>query len=338
MSKLKSIIIFLLLNFVVNAQDIKGGYINALRIAPFVNSSSITVIVYNYSICVTLLTDASQNIAHPTVTLNFGDNTMGTFSLYTSTTVNGTSIKTYTGTHTYNGSGYFTMSCVDGYRISGIKNIPNSQNEQFYTSASVSNNNLSVNVSTPSISVLPLNIGVSGNQVVYNPNCTDADNDSISYSLVNCATASNYYIPSNAIITATNGAFSFSKDSIGLYAFCIKITEWKKNSSNVYVNIGYSKIDFVIDITSTIGITEFLNKTLNASFFPNPFNNSLTIKTGTSDFKKLIITNTLGQTVYTSEFYQNDLAIDLFQLQAGTYVATLYLNDKFNFRTKLIKQ
>jgi len=72
--------------------------------------------------------------------------------------------------------------------------------------------------------------------------------------------------------------------------------------------------------------------------FPNPFDNQITLNTSSNDLKKLVITNTLGQIVYTIEFYQNYTTLDLQQLPSGAYVSNLYLNNQFNFRTKLIKK
>ncbi len=78
----------------------------------------------------------------------------------------------------------------------------------------------------------------------------------------------------------------------------------------------------------------------NVGIYPNPFSNQLTINTSTTDpntLKKIVLTNMLGQVVYKAEFYENNLTLDLPQLLGGAYVAELYLNNQFNFRTKLIK-
>ncbi len=76
----------------------------------------------------------------------------------------------------------------------------------------------------------------------------------------------------------------------------------------------------------------------NISFYPNPFTNQLTINTKTNELKKLTIINPLGQQVYQAEFYQNNITLELPQLPSGAYIATLYLNTHFSFRTKLVKQ
>ena len=46
----------------------------------------------------------------------------------------------------------------------------------------------------------------------------------------------------------------------------------------------------------------------------------------------------LGQNVFQTEFYENNITIDLPQLFGGAYIAELYMNNQFDFRTKLIKQ
>ncbi len=93
-----------------------------------------------------------------------------------------------------------------------------------------------------------------------------------------------------------------------------------------------------VSVASCVGIHSNSLDNTSVLIYPNPFTNQLSLNTNTNDLKKLIITNLLGQTVYQTEFYQNDLTLDLQQLHSGAYVAELYLNNKINFRTKLIKQ
>ncbi len=76
----------------------------------------------------------------------------------------------------------------------------------------------------------------------------------------------------------------------------------------------------------------------NLSVYPNPFINQLTLNTSTTQLKKLIITNLLEQTIYTTQFYQNNLIIDLPQISSGTYIVALYINSQLSYRGKLIKQ
>ncbi len=90
---------------------------------------------------------------------------------------------------------------------------------------------------------------------------------------------------------------------------------------------------------TTVGLNEFASTgSATVKVYPNPFSNQLTINTTSNELKKLIITNPLGQQVYQTTFNQNNITLDLPQLQSGAYIATLYLNNQFNYRAKLIKQ
>jgi hypothetical protein len=88
---------------------------------------------------------------------------------------------------------------------------------------------------------------------------------------------------------------------------------------------------------STLSINEVeINN--NLKIYPNPFHKNFIITTNTTESKKLVITNTLGQTIYQTEFYQNSISIDLSELQSGAYLAEVYLNNNFSYRSKLIKE
>jgi hypothetical protein len=109
---------------------------------------------------------------------------------------------------------------------------------------------------------------------------------------------------------------------------------YSDNNFALYSNPQYTGTCTYVATTS---LSELINEN-EFKLYPNPFTHQLTLNSSTNGLKKLIITNLLGQTVYKTEFYQNDLTLDLQQLHSGAYVAELYLNNKFNCRTKLIKQ
>lgn len=305
------------------AQDIKAAYISAKRVSGF-----------TYSITVVLFTDASLNIIRPTVPINFGDASSGTFTLNSISNINGTNIKTYSGIHLYSGVGDFLPFYIDTFRVASIKNIQNSHLQQIYVETKIAINNFQQNASSPSV-IFPLNFSVSGNQVIYNPNAADTDNDSLSYQITNCSGTSNYYLPVNATINNSTGTFSFSKDSIGLYAFSFIIKEWRKSSSNIYYIIASSQMDFVIDITTTIGVNEFTSQNSNILIYPNPTKDILNIDYDiVKDINsKLQILNSLGQIVYSLNNPTQKQQIDLSFLSSGIY----YLKVQNNSEKKVFK-
>ena len=305
--------------------DIMGAYIKTKWVSGF-----------TYSISVTLFTDASININRPTIPVDFGDATFGSYTLTNSTSGNGVNIKTYSGIHTYSGYGMYKASYLDTFRVANIKNILNSKTQQIYVEAKIFINQFSGPSSAPPITFYPpTSLTVGGNQVYYNPGCADPDGDSLSYSLVNCF-ATNYYLPNGAALNNVTGTFNFSKDSIGLYAFSYKINEWRKDLSNVYNIVGTSQLDFIMNITANIGINEIKDEILNVLIYPNPVSNTLHISTSqnTTEYFTIEINNYLGQSVLKLPFTKD---FDISNLPNGYYILTLISKDKIINRTKFIK-
>lgn len=307
---MRKILTFLILIIAgqVYAQDLRGAYIRTKWIS-----------TYTYSVSVTLYTDASKNIIRPTIPVTFGDGTSGNFMIASTSTINGVNLKTYSGTHTYAGPGNYLIQYTDTFRVAGIKNMTNSQAQQMYVEAMLIINSINYPNTSPIISVDPLNFSVSGNQVLYNPGCSDADGDSISYELITIPVP-NYYLPNNATINNT-GTFSFSKDSIGLYSFAFLIKEWRKNLSNIYTMIGYSQIDFVMDVTSTIGINETKENNNSIKMFPNPASAEINIHSENA-FKynsTVFVYNNLWQLVFINPVNDYDFKINCNEWPQGIY-------------------
>lgn len=128
------------------SQDIRGAYIEYKWVSG-----------YSYSMTTTLITDTATDINRGTINLY-------TMNLpLTSTTIIGKSkISKYSGTYTYPGPGYFHLTLQDSFRITGIKNIFNSQNTSIYLNSSF---NISTSLgpnSCPKITNEPIYFNVSG--------------------------------------------------------------------------------------------------------------------------------------------------------------------------------
>lgn len=304
----------------IYSQDILSSYITTKKISTNTYSFSITVFV-----------EASLNLARPTVTVNFGDGDSTVFNLVSSSTSSNVALKTYSGTHTYASGGVYQVWSLSGLRVPNIKNITSSQNQNMATIARIYNNNFIQYNSAPVISQLPINLSSSGNQVIYNPGFSDPDGDSLSYSLENCY-GSNYYIPGNANLDPVTGTFQFS-DSIGLYAFSIKTTEWRKNTSNLYSVVGTTQMDFTINMSNNIGIEEQARKIKNLFVYPNPATNTLIIPVNECKNCFIEIYNSLGEKILQTNYSDK---ITISNLPPGLYFITL--SDKYNSKTcKFIK-
>jgi hypothetical protein len=321
---MKKTILFLVLiiSGQIFSQDIIGGHIRTKLVSGF-----------SYSISITLFTDASKNINRPTIPISFGDSNSGTLSLTGTSNLNGTNLKTYSGTHTYSGSGQYIVSSLDTFQILGIKNMLNSQTQQFYMETLINiDPSLGIN-SSPSVSFYPLNLSVAINQLLQD-NCgfSDIDGDSLSYTLLN-RSGNGYYIPLNSVISNSTGLFSFTKDTVGKYAFSIKISEWRKNSSNLYVILGYSQMDFVVEITNPVGLNDMVINKINLCLFPNPVSDELNFSYYNESGKiySVEILNELGQIVLKTNSVNKITVADL---PKGFYF--LRLSDK-NISTDCIK-
>ncbi len=130
----------------------------------------------------------------------------------------------------------------------------------------------------------------------------------------------------------TNGLYYFHyMPGIDTSGICFKIPSY------VYP----SAIKTITIQVGAVGIKENINNSNSFLIYPNPFTDKLivdNITLNTTDKKKLIITNLLGQIIYQTEFYQNNYSEDLSHLPSGVYMAQLFLNGSFSHRTKLIKE
>lgn len=309
------------------SQDIQGSYIRTGWIA-----------ANTYSIGITLYCDASLNIARPTLSVSFGDNTTGSFSLSTTSTIGTTNIKTYIATHTYPGAGVYQVTYLDTYRISGIRNMLNSQTQQIGMASLINVSTMATAVTAPSVSFLPVNLTVVNNTLSYNPGCT-ANGDSLSYMLDNCMGAA-YYKPGGSSLNNTNGLFVFSNDTTGKYAFLLTIKQWRKNSSsNQYFQVGTSQMDFIVEVTGTVGLSE--NQQDNfLSAYPNPFTDKLILDFSKSNSSPLVIRifDCVGKQIHESDQLAMHQEIDLSYLSRGIYFLSIENKEGVKKAMQVVKE
>src|SRR5690606_4067012 len=108
--------------------------------------------------------------------------------------------------------------------------------------------------------------------------------------------------------------------------------EFTKNGTGLPITpAGSSQRAFLMDITPTVGITEFLDA-LKFKIYPNPTKEKLNI--GETE-KDIFITNSLGQSIYSAQNVKNE--IDVGFLSAGIYYLTLK-NKNGSSVVKLVKE
>ncbi|HWY12267.1 MAG TPA: T9SS type A sorting domain-containing protein [Bacteroidia bacterium] len=290
---------------------------------------------YTYSITATLLVDSATAQSHTIIATYFGDGDSCSTSI-SPASVNSKVLKyIWSCVHTYSGPGDYKLYLTDKFRISGIKNITNSNSKPIYVESSLSINQFM----GPNNSVVFINQPIffinKGTLLFYNPAASDFDGDSLSYSLINCAitpTAA-YYIPLNSGINTATGTFTYQADTSGIYAFNIEIKEWRKDGDGVYQNIGFTDVDFVVDILpSSVGIKEF-DKNEWIKIYPNPVSNALNIKFDSKHNSSIEIINYLGQTVLKQNYSES---IDVSKLESGYYILKI-IGEK-NYYSKFIKE
>lgn len=291
------------------------------------------VIGFTYSADLYLFTNLPNTAFRPYVLIGWGIGT-DTLKFIDATSDNNIVRSKYSGKCVYGGPSIYNVNIYENFRINGIKNIVNSQNEPIQFINRVVVNSFGPANSAPLFQSPPIYFSRIGNQVFYDPKFIDPDGDSLSYSLVNCSVSS-YYLP-NGVTLSQTGVLSFSKDSIGNYAFSYKIEEWRKDSGGNYNYTGTSFFDFVMDINSSIGINE-VNNANKMHIYPNPVLNTLHIESEQyfGAGSAIEITNALGQTVLKLP-YNNE--IDVSNISNGCYFLKIIRSNNETFHSKFIKE
>lgn len=286
------------------AQDIRGGWIEYKWISGYTYSFTTTLLVD--SVLDANRTGISMFGCGPTSTLS-GISNSGKIKIYKFSEIN-----------TLSGPGNCVGYIEESSRVQYIRNMPQSHQQALYVYSILNINSFGGPNSTPILTSLPVNLTTSLNTITYNPGAIDPDGDSLSYQLVHCLRSpsmsyQHIFFPNTAI--NNYGTLTIPNDSTGLFAFCIKISEWRKDVNGNYQPINETPIDFVVDMVSSVGINE-LNKNEMISIYPNPTSNILNIKSNSKTNSEIEITNQLGQTVLKQKFSES---IDVCKLVPGCY-------------------
>ncbi len=257
-----------LLHFDCKSQDLKAGEI---KIEGVSGANGLTYRTY-----IKLYYNVETFVYRPHIIVNWGDGTSDT--LVTDNQIGNcgnaeTVTRNYVVEHTFPTSGYYFVSVMDSFRISGIQNIVDSENESMHIGYL-----LRINPSLGSnISSAPLNCATDewyDGWHYYNPGIYDSDGDSLSYSLV-VPIVSNYTFPESLEIDSVTGTLSMFPSDVGNYAFTMKIDEWRRFQGSYYI-IGTTYNAILIEVKSLTGIDNLENKqTIEA--YPNPTTSTTTL-------------------------------------------------------------
>ncbi|MBI3519502.1 MAG: T9SS type A sorting domain-containing protein [Bacteroidetes bacterium] len=315
------LIYFLICLFRASSQDIKISYMQIGWLHG-----------YTFSDTTFLLIDPSTNVNRPYILVDWGVK-IDTSKLVQTKVLNNGILKKYYGTCSYPGVGNYMIKYQDKFRIANIKNIAQSDNQSIKLTNLLNIQTFGIPFYTsPILQNSDIDLVVQGSNIVFKPQFYDLENDSLSYQLTSCF-ASNYYTPTGVTLDAY-GNLSFSKDSLGIYAFSMLVKEWRKNDDQDYVFIQSSQIDFTINTTTDVFVQGLKNE-LSFKLYPNPTNSILNISNEQNQLQNstIQIKNPLGQIVYSSPFRNQ---IDISLLSSGIYFLTI--EDRSNKKTvKIIK-
>lgn len=310
---------FLLLSLSGISQDLLGGYFRN-----FWNADS------TYMFQVTLFCDSIKEMYRPNSYFNLGCATGDTAPLTSATREAGTILKTYTSSKPTNYCFPMTkpilgqMYSSNAFWMEGIKNFTQPDSAYLILDTKIHfKDDIARNRYAPAIGNIPLHLKSNGNQIIYNPNCTDADQDSLSYRLENIHIY-NSYIPPQATIDPVTGTFTFTNDTPGLYAFKIEITEWRKDSLGVDTINGVSELAFLVEMSSNTQLNELDASPTELNLYPNPAGDILNISCSLNDTKnaQIFILNQCGQEVLRGKLVESihisNLPVGIYALQVIT--------------------
>lgn len=263
--------LFLLVNYQAFATHLRAGNITVTRPSCSSLTLLITITVYTNALSTVKFSDAGAG------TLDFGDGT----SLHPAQN-DGMQVPGYgpaffyvsvTYSHTYAGSGVYTISYQEDNRNAGILNMTNSVNTPFYIDTVVPIDAIGCD-NSPQLTTPPIDLACQGVAWVHNAGAYDPDGDSLSYELVvpkqdyldnvdgylapnvcgfytsvgiNCSIANqNKNGPPTFNINPETGTITWNAPgATGQYNIAFHIIEWRK-IGGVYVQIGYVTRDMQI--------------------------------------------------------------------------------------------
>jgi hypothetical protein len=247
---------------------------------------------------------------------------------------NNTLTNKYSGTHTYALSGNYNISCTDSFRIANLQNITNSSNEKLYLQHQLTINPIwGINYSPSSLNCLVDTFKCCS--WVYNSGTFDPDGDSLAYSLV-APNTTNYTMPP-ASINSSSGDMTFNPTTIGLYAFSMKIDEWRTVSNNLYlIGSTFREMLIVVDSSYLISVNEQSIQNNFFTIYPNPTNGIFTIALNNTNNADIEIYSISGQLVLQQKLTQVVNTIDLTNYAIGMYLVKVTTKDNLTQLKKLV--
>lgn len=166
----------------------------------------------------------------------------------------------YTGTHTYQAPGFYSLSLEDPNRNAGVSNIPVSVEVPFFINTTLVINDALGPNNSPELLNPPIDDGCVNRTFIHNPSAFDVDGDSLAYQLVDCrgaagttivATYDPNIVQDPLVIDSLTGDMVWDvPQAQGQFNFAILISEYRKGPNGQYQLMGTVTRDLQVDIES----------------------------------------------------------------------------------------
>ncbi len=235
----------------------------------------------------------------------------------------------YTGIHTYEEAGNFTISYLDEFLLDGISNITNSGEQAMFLPANLEIAEI-LNNNTPVFFNCPIwEWGCC--DWIYNPAAYDQDGDSLSYSLTWIPGTD--YEPTSAAINFSSGDFTWLPEALGSYAIAITVKDWR-TIGNETLNLSSVNRYMLVELLD-VSVLETL-KIIDLIFlYPNPTKDILFISgIPQNQSTEIKITDLIGRTIKQASNKSN---MDIRELPSGMYLVSIEFNGRHAVR-RFIKE
>lgn len=246
----------------------------------------------------------------------------------------------YETTHTYPGNGLYTITMEDPNRETGICNIPNSVDTQFYIESTLLIDPALTAINSVQFTAIPVFYAYVGVLYTQNVTAVDPDNDTLTYELVSCKAAggqdiTGYSYPAGFSIDSLDGEITWNTPMvICKYNFAVKVTKWRNGNM-----IGFVIRDFQICSIAFTEIDEHAANSIEILVYPNPATDKIFISTLNDKFRNtyLYIYDLTGRLISGVPLSGTVSEIDITTLPKGFYNYEVRSNKINSARGKLIK-
>ena len=236
----------------------------------------------------------------------------------------------YTTTHTYPGTGVYTISMDDQNRGSGIVNIPNSVAQSFCVQTILRIDPVAGPNNSMVFSNSPFSVVEVWSTLVHDPLALDSDGDSLSFELVtprglNCEAVIGYALPPTqpdgwTWMDPTTGSFHWHLPQLtGMHSIAIQAKEWRWVSGTLLL-VGESTRDMLLCVSSLPTGMEEWSSTARTTVRPTLCEGPLWVRNPHHRVERMEVTDATGRQVHVFQALSGEHPVDMSHLRSGTYL------------------